>query len=366
MRESFESIAHRHCARREFLKLGIAAPSLLALPTVIKGQSKSMVDTKGPIASAVLMREAAQGLLTALGEDKTAMATFAFEDEQRFDWHFIPRARKGIPLKQLDPAQRLLATALLGASLSPAGLVRASTIMSLDDVLRQIETSAMAGRRDPELYYVSIFGNPDKGKPWGWRFEGHHISLNFTMAGDLRVATSPMFFGANPAEVREGPRKGLRALAREEDLARAFVRSLDDKQRAAAVVSESAPNDIISFNTRKAAPLTPAGIQANRLGAKQAEMLMGLIHHYASSVPPDVAALRMDRVRAAGAGNISFAWAGSLEPGQRHYYRIQASTFLIEYDNTQNNANHIHSVWRDFSGDFGLDALAEHYKDSHR
>jgi len=315
--------------------------------------------------SASTMARAAEALRNSLSAEQRAKASFTLEDEQRFDWHFIPRARKGIPFKELDPAQRLLASALVSSGLSPQGFTKASTVMSLEAVLREIE-QGKGPVRDPELYYVSLFGDLGTNKPWGWRVEGHHLSLNFTIADGRSAAATPAFFGANPAEVLYGPRKGLRTLAAEEDHARALVKSLDDKQRAQAVVAQSAPADILSTNSRKAQPLKPAGLQTSKLGGKQQEMLMALLREYATRHSGDFATARLDRVRSDGLANIYFAWAGGFDKGQAHYYRIQGSSFLVEYDNIQNNANHIHSVWRDFNGDFGLDLLGAHYQKDHR
>jgi hypothetical protein len=355
--------------RREFLQsaLGVAGVSLLesALkPRVFPMNNFHVHSTDAP-TSAAMMSTAAGAFISSLSSDQRARATFAFEDEQRYDWHFIPRARKGIPFKDLDPAQRLLGNALLGAGLGQQGLIRAATIMSLDAILREME-QGKGPVRDPELYFLSLFGDARSSKPWGWRVEGHHVALNFTLLDGGRVATTPAFFGANPAEVLQGPRKGLRALAPEEDLARALIKSRDDKQRTQAVVSEKAPSDILSTNLRKAEPLKPAGLQTGKLGQKQQEILMTLLNEYASRHPPDIAAARLDRVRAAGLGNIYFAWAGGFEKGEPHYYRIQGPSFLVEYDNVQNNANHIHTVWRDFNSDFGAGLLALHYKQDHR
>ena len=315
--------------------------------------------------SASMMSAAADAFISSLSADQRAKATFTFEDEQRLDWHFIPRARKGIPFKELDSTQRLLGNALMGAGLGQRGLIRAVTIMSLDAILLELE-QGKGPVRDPELYFLSIFGDARSTKPWGWRVEGHHVALNFTLVEGKHIASTPAFFGANPAEVLQGPRKGLRALAPEEDLARVLIKSLDDRQRAQAVVSQSAPADILSTNLRKAEALKPAGLQTSKLGQKQQDILMTLLSEYASRHAPDIAAARSDRVRAAGLGNIFFAWAGGFEKGQAHYYRIQGPSFLVEYDNIQNNANHIHTVWRDFNADFGADLLAVHYKQDHR
>ena len=352
-------------ARRRFMRQALGMISLPLFTTLkpAEGSLRTMSDDN--LASAVAMSRAQEAFINSLTSEQRAKAVFGLDDEQRFDWHFIPRPRKGIPFKELDPAQQRLGNALLAAGLGQQGFIKAVTIMSLDAVLREMEPSGTVVR-DPELYYVSLFGDAASGKPWGWRVEGHHLSLNFTIGDGKHIATTPAFFGANPAEVLQGSRKGLRALSVEEDLARALIKSLDDKQRAQAVITEKAPTDILSTNVRKAEPLKPAGLQASRLGQKQQEMLMSLFAEYASRHAPDVAAARLDRVRSSGFGNIFFAWAGGLERGQAHYYRIQGSTFLIEYDNIQNNANHIHSVWRDFNGDFGLDLLAMHYNKDHR
>lgn len=349
--------------RRLFLRQMLGAMSLPFLKTLKVAEGSSRIMLPENISSALTMARAQTAFLNSLNPEQRAKAVFNLDDEQRFDWHFIPRPRKGIPFKELDPAQRLLGNALLASGLSQQGFMKAATIMSLDAVLREMETGGTVVR-DSELYYLSIFGDTISGKPWGWRVEGHHLSLNFTIADDKSIATTPAFFGANPAEVPAGPRKGLRTLPAEEDLARALMKSMDDKQRAQALVSEKAPTDILSTNLRKAEPLKPAGLQASRLGQKQQEILMALLNEYATRHSPEIAATRLDRIRSAGLSSIYFAWAGGLERGQAHYYRIQGSAFLIEYDNI--HANHIHSVWRDFNGDFGLDLLAMHHNRDHR
>ncbi len=351
--------------RRRFLHQALGMMSLPLFTSLDLAKESPPIMSRDNPASGLTMARAAEAFINSLTSEQRAKAAFSLEDEQRFDWHFIPRPRKGIPFKELDAAQQRLGNALLASGLGQQGFIKAATIMSLDAVLREMESGGTTVR-DPELYYVSLFGDAASGNPWGWRDEGHHISLNFTIVAGKNIASTPAFFGANPAEVLLGPRKGLRALAAEEDLARALIKSLDDKQRAQALISDKAPSDILSTNARKAEPLKPAGLQTSRLGQKQQEILMELFREYASRHAPDLAAARLDRVRSSGLGNIFFAWAGGLEKGQAHYYRIQGSTFLIEYDNIQNNANHIHSVWRDFNGDFGLDLLGMHYDKNHR
>ena len=314
--------------------------------------------------SAPLMSETARNFLAALTPDQAAKATFRFEDEERFNWHFIPRTRKGLPLREMKPEQKQLAEALMSAGLSREGLVKALTIMSLDEVLRVIENDS-GERRNPEGYYFSIFGDPASPGPWGYRIEGHHLSLNFTLAGG-RVMAAPTFFGANPAEVRQGSRRGLRALAREEELGRDLMTALDNDQRKTALVSPTAYKDILTSASRKASLSgQPDGLAASKMNAKQRQLLETLVSAYADSVPADLAAARMEKLRKAGV-KVHFAWAGTVDRGGPHYYRVQTPDFLIEYDKTQDNANHIHSVWRDFAGDFGGDLLKQHYETSHR
>lgn len=315
--------------------------------------------------SSTTMAAAAQNFLASLSSDQKAQATFPMNSDERLNWHFIPRERKGLPWKQMNSEQRALASAFLSAGLSQRGYMKATTIMSLEAILKELE-GGKGPNRDPENYFWSVFGEPSDSATWGWRVEGHHVSLNFTVIKGQAVASSPAFFGANPAEVKTGPRRGLRTLAREEDLARDLLNSLDAKQKAVAVIDQTAPKDILSYNKRKIDPGSPKGIAASKLNKKQNEILQALIAEYAGNMPEDLAGARMEALRKAGMEKIHFAWAGGPDRGQGHYYVVQGPTFLIEYDNTQNNANHIHSVWRDFNGDFGMDLLAMHYQESHR
>jgi hypothetical protein len=316
------------------------------------------------INSPQVMSNAAKAFLASLPADQKARATFAFADQERFNWHFIPRVRKGLAFREMAPGPRQLAHALLAAGLSQQGVIKADTVMSLDQVLKEIEVNPV-NERDPEKYYFSIFGDPSETGTWGYRVEGHHLALNFTIVKG-HVASTPSFFGANPAEVRGTSRDGLRTLAREEDLGRAVVKSLTDAQRAVAIVDKEAYKDIITMASRKAAiEGKPSGIPFAKLTPKQRELLENLVAEYAYDFPPTIADARMDQFRKSESG-LYFAWAGGIEKGDPHYYRIQTPLFLIEYDDTQNNANHIHSVWRDYQGDFGDDLLAEHYQSSHQ
>jgi len=322
----------------------------------------SVIDGVARMRSASVMAEAANKFLSSLRPEQKAKATLDFADENRRDWTVVPRDRKGVPLKDLDENQRNLAMELMKTGLGASGYQKATTIMSLESVLAQLEGPNRRFPRDPELYYFSIFGTPSPKAPWGWRIEGHHISLHFTIVKGEMLSNTPLAFGANPAEVREGERKGLRALASEEDKGRDLILALDEKQRAVAIFDQKAPSDILTLAKIKADPLKPEGIPAGQMNDQQQALLGKLIDEYLARMPQDVAEERSKKMRDAGFDKIYFGWAGGVNKGDPHYYRVQSPAFLIEYDNTQNNANHIHSVWRDFNGDFGEDLLREHYQ----
>ena len=300
------------------------------------------------------MAAAAQTFLGTLDAAQRAKAHLPFDSEERFNWFYIPKDRVGLPLKQMTAPQREATMALLHAGLSEKGYTKAEAVRALEPVLAEIEKNPV--RRDPELYYVSIFGDPTPAGTWGWRYEGHHLSQNWTVVRGESIASSPQFFGSNPAEVRDGPKKGTRVLAAEEDLARALLERLTEAQRAKAVISAEAPDDMLTANNRKAAMQEDRGLSHEELTPEQRGLLMAVIEEYAGAQQRSIAQKRLEAVRTAGLGKVKFAWMGGLERGKRHYYRIQGPTFLIEYDNTQNDANHIHAVWRDFTGDFGLDS----------
>ena len=303
------------------------------------------------------MAEAATNFLAALAPAQRRQAQFEFKEDERLNWHFIPRARQGLPFKEMTPAPRPLAQALLAAGLSSRGLAKVGTIMSLEDILLQIEGPTNPVRRDPELYYVTIFGTPGPDGPWGWRFEGHHVSFNITVVNGHEVSGSPSFLGANPAEVRDGPRRGLRALAAEEDLGRALLEALAPAQRAQAVFTRHTPREVITGADRKVKALEPVGVAHAELTPAQQARLMDLLGEYAGRLRPELAARDLDRIRAAGQDQIRFGWAGEIEKGAPHYYRVQGPTFLLEFDCVQNGANHIHAVWRDLAKDFREDRL---------
>lgn len=308
------------------------------------------------------MLQAADAFLASLEPEQRSKALFEFEDAERLNWHFVPRARRGLPLKEMSAEQRGLARGILRAGLSRRGYLTASTIIELELVLREMGESPTF--RDPELYYFSIFGTPSHAAPWGFRAEGHHLSLNFTLVRDTLIATAPAFFGANPAEVRRGSRRGLRALADEEDIGRELVLSLDERQLADALISARAPRDIVTGSAAGVEPLSPIGIRVTELRPEQAAILVRLLEVYLGRMAEPLAERRRAALERTDFGEVAFAWAGSTQRGRAHYYRIQGPSFLVEYDNTQNNANHIHTVWRDFDGDFGRDLLREHYRNA--
>jgi hypothetical protein len=325
--------------------------------------------------SSSAMAEAATRLLSSLTPEQRQQAVFSFAADERLHWHFIPTEmfpRKGLLIRSMTEPQRALARDLLKTGLSQRGYLTATSIMDLETVLKALEAAQRAAgpqpprgqvlERDPEKYFVSIFGTPSAKDTWGWRVEGHHVSLHFTVVNGSLVASSPSFFGSNPAQVREGPKKGLRILGAEEDAARALLQSLDAAQRSKAIINAAAPGDMVTMANVEITPLSPSGLAAGEMTAAQRDLLLRLLDVYIGTMATDIAEDRLARARKAGVEKIGFAWAGETERGKKHYYRVQGPTFLIEYDNTQNDGNHIHSVWRDFNGDFGRDLLREHLR----
>ncbi len=313
------------------------------------------------------MAEAAGNFLAGLDAAGRQKAVIDFADSaEREDWHYIPRDRAGLPLKEMDGKARELARALVATGVSAQGYEKVSTIISLEPVLAELEGEGRRFVRDPELYYVSVFGEPGTDAPWGWRFEGHHISLNFTLVEGRMLGSTPLFFGSNPAEVRHGESEGLRALKEEEDLGRALLHELDGEQRAVAIVSAEAPKDILTTNTPYVrGEVEPEGLGSADMSAAQRALLHDLVEVYVRRLPEALAEAEWARLGSEDLQAARFAWAGSGERGGPHYYRVQGSSFLAEYDNTQNDANHIHAVWRDLNNDFGEDVLRQHYRQDH-
>jgi hypothetical protein len=304
------------------------------------------------------MATAASRVLASLDKEQAALATFPFDSPERLNWHFIPRERKGLPIKAMTSAQRPLAFGLLHTGLGATGYLKATTIMSLEQVLKDLEKGS-GPTRDPERYFFSVFGTPsDRGK-WGWRVEGHHLSLNFTLEDGKIVSATPAFFGSNPAEVRQGPREGLRTLGDVEDRALRLVQALSNAQKKEAIVSDEAPKEIRAANTPQPPTEAAVGVAYGTLGEEQQTMMRALVEAYAEAMPGEVGRAWLTEIRDAGPDTVRFAWFGPADRSQPHAYRVQGPTFLIEFNNTQNGANHIHSVWRSMIGDFGVPLAAK-------
>ena len=318
------------------------------------------------------MAEAARRFLGTLTEAQLRAATFPFFGDERYKWNYRPlesMPRNGLWLIGMKVEQQAAAFALLESGLSSRGLDQARRIMAREATLREHERlDGMIGRmvRDPELYWWSVFGEPGGKEPWAWRVGGHHLGVHFTIVDGHLIGSTPLFFGANPAESRFGPDKGDRILPEEEDLARDLLGSLGDEKRALAAYSPIAPRDIVTDIHRRVWPgLLPRGLSHGQMDSGQRDRLTNLIRQYLSRSVDRLADDAWSRIANAGLDAITFAWAGPLDRGQGHYYAISGPTFMIEYDNTQNNANHIHSVWREWDGDWGDDLLADHYRQGH-
>ena len=303
--------------------------------------------------------EAARALVQSLPEADQRKVKLPFDSPERTKWHYVPMQRAGVPLADLDAKQKVLVDPLLKSALSPSGFHTAQQIVQHETILREIEGSA---RRDPGLYYTAVFGDPSPRAPWAWQFEGHHLSVNATHVDGQTQVVAPLFMGSNPARVPSGPKAGLRILAAEEDLARELIRMLSAERRARAILSERTFGDIVSRNDPKVRAFDIEGLAASDMSQEEQAQLRKLLQLYANRMTESAARDQLERIERAGFDKLHFGWAGSLEPGKPHYYRIHGPTVLIEYDNTQNNANHIHSVWRDLERDFGGDLLRAHYE----
>lgn len=314
------------------------------------------------------MAEAANRFLSALPAEQRSMASFAFDSPQRLRFHFIPTEtfeRQGLTIRDMGQAQRQAAHALLRTGLSQRGYMTATQIMETEGILRGLEAGRGQFRRDPEEYFVSVFGAPTTSGSWGWRFEGHHLSLQFTVVEGAITVSSPTFLASNPAEVPDGPLRGMRAIGRQEDAGRALLGSLDAAQREVAIQDDLSPRDVMARVAIDPDPLAPVGIEARALRPAQRELLMEIVHAYTDVMNDEIAALRLAKIEQAGVDNLRFAWAGGTKRGELSYFRVQGPTFLIELTNTMNDPNHIHSGWREFGAEFGRDVLAMHVRQDH-
>lgn len=312
-------------------------------------------------APGVNMTQAAKGFLGTLSEEQLEVAVVPFDSNERLGWHFIPKPqRKGLQIKDMKYNQKKAAFKLLSSALSEVGYDKSRQIMELEAILHELEKNKDSGQiRDPQRYYVTLFGELDER--WGLSFEGHHLSLNFVMDDGRIVAHTPAFLGANPAEVKTdvgvGPPKGTRTLAKEEDLAFQLLASFEGPKRDLVIIADKAPREMRAAGEPHAPDSAPEGLPSKEMSESQVETLWALIDSYLENMPPSIAEVRRNEITEAGIDKVHFAWAGAHRPGVGHYYRVQGPTFLIEFVNTQpdaqgNPANHIHSVWRNMAGDF--------------
>lgn len=321
-----------------------------------------------PVVPPPTLVTAAQRFLAALTDEQRAATSAELGDPSRLQWDFVPRQYPGIRLGALEPNQREAALALLRAVLSDRGLGKVEAIMALERVLHEIESDQGrdASHRDPDRYWLQVFGVPSRRGAFAFRLQGHHVSLHFAVADGRLCGATPAFLGANPHALPDGPRRGERVLAREEDLARALLALFDEVQLQRVVIAAAAPADVILGPQRGADGLgPPQGLPWSQLDGLQQQLLWRLIEEYVRLRHDTHAAAELDRIRAHGCDGIHFAWAGSLHRGQPHYYRVHGPTFVIEYDNTQDGANHVHTVYRDLQHDFGGDLLHRHLQEHH-
>jgi hypothetical protein len=305
--------------------------------------------------------EAANRFLASLDTAQRLRALIAFEADNRIDWHYIPRNRSGLSLGEMQPAQAAAARALFATVLNDEGLRLLDGVRLLEGVLREQQGSF----RDPARYFVSVFGTPGRF-PWGWRFEGHHLSLNVTLPAAGHVAVTPFFAGAHPAtvatNVRDGANRGFRLLGTSEDLARQIMAGLSAQQRQTAIIADRSFGEIVASPQRERDLGQPRGLELGQMAGAQRALVEALMDRFLGTLAPDLVAAQKKRVMDQGLAAFRFAWAGSLTPGEAHYFRVHGPATVIEHDNTQNGANHIHAVWRDLTADFGRDALADHYR----
>ncbi len=314
-------------------------------------------------AVADLMRTAAAAWLASLTPEQHRTATAPFDVADAQEWTYLSGPRTGLALNEMTDAQRALAMSLLDLGLSPAGAATAKDVMELEATLRELDRAAGGNWevRHPLYFWFRVLGDPAGARPWAWRVNGHHVAVHATVVGS-QISCTPQFFGANPARVPSGDRAGFRALAAEEDAGRALFRALDDQQQRQALTAELAPWDLLTRHD----PVVDLGLVARGLSwgdmdhGQQAQ-LESLVHLYLDRVTPAAGRRAWTEITEAGLAKVSFAWAGPAAPGEAHYYAVLGSQFVLEYDCAQDGANHIHTVWRDVTHDWGTDLLASHY-----
>ncbi|MCA9083259.1 MAG: DUF3500 domain-containing protein [Planctomycetaceae bacterium] len=330
---------------------------LLVFVTVRSAAAFEDVAAPGPA-----MATAAARFVETLDHSQKLRATFAYDDPERLNWHFIPRERQGVGLWDLDGAAMDAASDLVRSGLSTAGYEKVLQIRSLEEVLYLFEGGEEAERREkrhPHKYFISIFGTPAGKGLWGWRFEGHHLSLNFSIQDGKIVSSTPEFYGANPGLIDAGPGRSLRVLGRREEIAREILKACTDQNRGRMWLSKEAPNDVRGGGVIQPVVDAPQGLRFAEMSPEQQKLLKELIAEYLTAMPATVVRERMQAIQKAGMDDVHFGWWGGSELNEPHHYVVQGSTFIIEYNNTQNNANHVHAIWRNLAGDFNLPAKGE-------
>lgn len=329
--------------------LAVAVVGVMGL--LIAGQTA----TEAPTGQAMI--SAANAFRKTLTPEQLKQASFGFDDPERLNWHFIPRVRKGLPLKDLEGAALVAAKTFIHSGLTEAGYDQTLNVMSLEEVLYLLEggeRDARRANRDPGKYYLSIFGEPsDKGN-WGWRLEGHHISLNFTLKDGAVVGSTPEFFGANPGTIEAGLNRQIRVLGAEEDIARQILKLCTPEQQKIAWIDTKPPGEVPGPNKPQAEVGPPVGLMYGKMSNDQKKLVEDLLNEYLKNLPASITTQRRAELEQAGVDNIYFAWWGGSELHEPHHYRLQGPTFVVEYNNTQNNANHVHSMWRNLKGDFNI------------
>jgi hypothetical protein len=345
-----------HHSRRTFLGSAAAAGASASLPRLGWAAVPQVTDD---------MAKAARSWLAKLDARQRGQAQLDWGNRRREDWHYVPRSRPGLAFRDMAPEQVAAAWDVLGSLLSARGIEQVRGQLKIEGVLGELTGSLSF--RDPGNYALVLFGDPSTTTaPWAWRFEGHHLSLNVMVAPGHGVAITPMFFGANPAHVpARHQHAGFRLLGEEETAAFGLIKSLEGDARSQAVIGDRSLGDIVSGPGRELALQRPEGIALARLNEAQRDGVMRILQLYAGTMREEIAAAQLAKLREAGIDALHFAWAGSQAPGRPHYFRIHGPTALLEYDNTQDGANHVHSVWMDPQGLFGRDLLKAHYRGAH-
>jgi hypothetical protein len=349
--------------RRGRRSIGALGAALLALASVAAASTRPLPER---------LTAAASAFLSSLAPEQRAAASFPFDDDERFDLRLIPFFLDGLRMSRLDEAQEEKLRGFLATALSTDGRRKVETIMSLEHEVASLERRSLLRWpvqfvRDPKRYHIAVFGEPSHESPWGFRFDGHHVSLNFTVVPGEAPSSTPLFLGAQPREVPAGfERAGLRVLAEEEEIARRLYLSLEGELRERATIPFASGRGLFLGEGRRVAlEGAPSGLPRGEMPEAARQTLDALLEVYLGLLASEIASARRAGIEEAGRDGIHFAWAGGTASGEPSYYRIRGPSFLIEFDNTLAGADHVHAIWRDFEGDFGEDLLARHYELAH-